>query len=187
MPILAREVDVFPTDLLDRFTGQQEGPLTHWYALYTLSRREKQLMRKLLGLNIAFYSPVVERRYRSPNGRVRTSYEPLFSNYVFIHGDNAQRYASLKTNCVSRCYEVPDERQLVEDLRSIQRLIATGRPLTPETCLSRGDRVRVKSGAFAGFEGTIIRRDKETRLLVAVNFTQQGASVVLDDCQLELI
>jgi transcriptional antiterminator RfaH len=48
-------------------------------------------------------------------------------------------------------------------------------------------RVRVRSGAFADFEGTIIRRAGETRLLVAVDFLQQGASVQLDDCQLERV
>jgi transcription antitermination factor NusG len=187
MPILAKEVDVFPSDLLDRFTGQQEESLSHWYALYTLSRREKQLMRKLTSLSIPFYGPIIERRYRSPNGRVRTSYAPLFSNYVFIYGDESKRHKSLTTNCVARCYEVQDGRQLVKDLQSIRRLIEIGRPLTPETSLVCGDRVRVKSGLFAGFEGTILRRDKETRLLVAVNFTRQGASVLLDDCQLDLI
>src|SRR5687768_9707026 len=121
MPILSKEVDLFPSDLLDRLEIQTIGLTTNWYALYTVSRREKQLMRKLLQLNIAFYGPVIERRYRSPNGRVRTSYQPLFSNYVFVHGDCGQRYASLTTNCVSRCYEVPNGRELVEDLRSIKR------------------------------------------------------------------
>jgi hypothetical protein len=31
----------------------------------------------------------------------------------------------------------------------------------------------------------VIRRANETRLLVAVNFLQRGASVLVDDCQLE--
>ena len=187
MTILAKEVDLFPSDLLERVAMEIGTSESRWFALYTLSRREKQLMRKLVGLNVPFYGPVVERRYRSPNGRVRTSYQPLFANYVFIYGHPADRRASLTTNCVARCYDVEDGRQLVHDLQSIQRLIQIGRPLTPETCLARRDRVRVKSGIFAGFEGTILRRDKETRLLVSVNFTQQGASVELDDCQLELI
>lgn len=185
MPLLAKEIDLFPADLLDVAEATIQDSDARWWALYTISRREKQLMRKLVTLDISFYGPVVERRYRSPNGRVRTSYEPLFSNYVFVYGDPSQRYAAMTTNCVSQCYDVKDGPQLVEDLRRIERLIQLGHPLTPETCLERGDQVRVKTGAFAGFEGTILRRDKETRLLVAVNFTQQGVSVLLDDCQLE--
>lgn len=187
MPILAKEIDLFPGNLLE--IAGEGGALdgAPWWALYTRSRQEKQLMRKLVELDMPFYGPLVERRYRSPNGRVRTSYQPLFSNYVFLCGDQAQRYTSLTTNCVSQCYEVKDGKQLLTDLQAIARLIEIGQPITPETQLKAGDRVRIKSGLFAGFEGTILRRDKETRLLVGVNFTQQGASVVLDDCQLEVM
>jgi hypothetical protein len=45
--------------------------------------------------------------------------------------------------------------------------------------------VRVKAGMLRGQEGMIIRRQGETRLLVAVNFLQQGASVLLDDIAVE--
>jgi len=73
------------------------------------------------------------------------------------------------------------------DLDQIQRLIETGEPLSPESLLVPGDVVRVKNGSFAGFEGTVVHRQNETRLLVAVNFMQQGASVLLQDCQLEYL
>ena len=63
--------------------------------------------------------------------------------------------------------------------------IACGEPLTPEARLDAGRPVRVRSGAFLGMEGVVIRRANETRLLVAVNFLQRGASVLLDDCQVE--
>lgn len=187
MPILRQEVDLFPADLLTAGELESRGSQTRWHALYTRSRHEKLLMRKLVGMQVPFYGPMVPRRYRSPNGRVRTSYEPLFSNYVFVNCDEAQRYASLTTNCVARWYAISDEHQLVEDLRRIQRLIQIGRPLTPEHRLSIGDRVRVRSGLFAGFEGIVLRRDKQTRLFVTVNFTMQGASVELDDCQFDRI
>ena len=44
-----------------------------------------------------------------------------------------------------------------------------------------------KFGAFAGYEGVVLRREQETRLLVSVKFMEQGVSVKLEDCQLELI
>jgi len=187
VPILAKEADLFPTNLLAIAEKEGHRRDKRWWALYTRSRREKQLMRQLLALEIPFFSPLIGRRYRSPNGRVRASYEPLFSNYVFLYGGQSERYASLTTNCVSQCLEVNDGPQLTEDLRRIDLLIQTGRPLTPETRVKRGDRVRVKTGVFAGFEGIVLRREQETRLLVYVNFTQQGASVLLDDCLLDVL
>jgi len=186
MPILAKEQDLYPPDLLDRFlAGDLEGH--QWWALYTLSRREKELMRRLQAMRIAFYSPVVSQRHRSPVGRIRTSHVPLFANYVFLCGTDFHRYEALTTNCVSRVIAVPEGLQLAEDLRQVQHLIELGHPLTPEARLQKGIRVRVRSGSFMGFEGMVIRRESVTRLLVAVDFMQQGASVVLEDCELELL
>jgi len=186
MPILAREPDLYPNDLLDRPKLGVEDDAT-WWALYCLSRQEKQLMRRLRAIDVPFYCPVVRKRYRSPSGRVRTSHVPLFASYVFIYGDASQRYAAQQTGCVSRWLVSSDPRRLTSDLRQIRRLIATGAPLTPEARLQPGMNVRVRSGPFAGLEGVVIRRAKKTRLLVAVDFLQQGASVLLDDCQLERI
>ncbi len=156
-----------------------------WWALYTLSRREKELMRRLRARDIAFYSPIVSQRHRSPAGRVRTSHVPLFANYVFLCGTDFHRYEALSTNCISRDIAVPDGLQLAKDLRQIQQLIEVGHPLTPEARLQAGTHVRVRSGPFRGFEGIVVRRENVTRLLVAVKFMQQGASVLLEDCELE--
>jgi transcriptional antiterminator RfaH len=184
MPILAKEQDLHPLDLLDRYlAGDLEGH--RWWALYTLSRREKDLMRRLQAMDSALYSPTISQRHRSPAGRIRTSYVPLFANYVFLCGSDFHRYEALTTNCVSRVITVTEGRQLAEDLKQIQQLIELGRPLTPEARLQEGTRVRVRSGPFLGFEGEVIRRENVTRLLVAVKFMQQGASVVLEDCELE--
>ncbi|MBC8870062.1 MAG: UpxY family transcription antiterminator [Planctomycetes bacterium] len=184
MPILAKEQDVHPVDLFDRFLDSDSDE-HRWWALYTLSRREKELMRRLHAMDVAFYGPLIRHRYRSPAGRVRTSYVPLFPNYVFVCGNEFHRYEAVTTGCVCRDIEVGDGIQLASDLQRISRLIETGQPLTPESRLKQGRPVRVLSGPFAGFEGTVVRRENQTRLLVAVNFMEQGASVLLEDCQLE--
>lgn len=186
MPILAREPDLHPEDLFER---PDVGGATDrtWWALYCRSRQEKQLMRRLRALDVAFYSPVIEKRYRSRSGRRRTSYVPLFANYVFMYGRDADRHTSLTTGCVSRWLEVPDPLSLTFDLRQIQRLIETGAPLTAESRLAAGQRVRITSGCLLGLEGVILERGEKSRLFVAIDFLQQGASVELDDCQVKAI
>ena len=184
MPILAREPHVYPDDLFDR-PGLGRDEAINWGAAYCLPRREKQLMRCLRALDVAFFSPLIAKRSRSPSGRVRTSYVPLFSGYVFIYGDAGHRYSARATGCISRWLLPPDPVALTCDLLQLHLLITSGAPLTPEPRVKPGMRVRICSGSFAGFEGIVIRREKETRLLVAVDFLQQGASVELDDCQLE--
>lgn len=184
MPILPRQRDIFPPGLLERDATPAPGS-ARWVAFYTLARREKDLMRKLEALEIPFYAPLVRRRLRSAGGRTRTSQVPLFPGYVFAPVDDERRRAALATNTVARWLPIPDERTFVDDLRSIKRLIETDRPLTPEARLEAGQAVRVRSGALRGLEGTVVRRRGEERLLVAVHFLNQGASIELEDVDLE--
>ena len=186
MPILGAEPDMFPDNLLDQQDIGSNSE-TAWWALYTLPRREKELMRRLRSMQVSFYGPLIQRRRRSPKGRVRTVHASLFPGYVFLYGDNESRYRAMTTNCVSRNIDVPDKAKLVCDLRQIYSLIEVGAPITPEARLAPQMQVRVKSGPFAGMLGIVIRRDNRDRLVIAVNFLKQGASVVLDDYQLERV
>ena len=186
MPILKKEDDIYPDDLL-----QNESLLAdetrRWYCLYTLSRREKDLARKLIARQIGCYLPIVPKRYRSPAGRLRTSWVPLFNNYVFLYADESERHFCFTTNCLSRVEEVGDDHQLVQDLRAIQTAINAGIPLTPEARIEPGQRVRVRRGPFQGYEGHVIRREGKTRLLLSINFLEQGVSMELDEAVLDLI
>jgi transcription antitermination factor NusG len=184
MPILTPQTDIYPADLFDRERLGDEASLG-WWAMYTMSRREKHLMRQLVKLEVPFYCPVIPKRNRSPGGRIRTSHLPLFPNYVFLYGDDEQRYTAMTTNCVARYTRVVAGVELTQDLRQIYELIRAGVPLTPESRLEAGDLVRVRSGPFRGYEGYVLRREGQRRLLVAVNFLQQGASFALEDCELE--
>jgi len=183
LPILPKEPDCYPDDLLEDDQRLEDT----WWLIYTKSRQEKQLMRRLRQLDVPHYAPQIEQRRRSPAGRIRTTYVPLFNNYVFLCGDNEVRYEAVCTGCIQKVTPITDVQQFVEDLRQIRNLIAMGVPLTLESRLEAGRRVRVKSGPFARYEGTILRRENETRLLVAVQFMEQGVSVKLEDCQVEAI
>lgn len=183
MPILKRETDLFPPDLLTSDLAETSP----WWAMYTLAKHEKKLMRQLVDLQIPFYAPVIERRYRSPNGRLRTSYEPLFGNYVFVCGEEEIRYKTVCTGSISRCISVEQSQELVADLLQIKNLIGTEAPLAPESRLEPGQRVRIRNGVFAGYEGVIVRRERDVRLQVYVRFMEQGVSVQLDDCQADPI
>ena len=183
MPILPPEPDCHPATLLE----QPHSSEHNWWLFYTRSRQEKQLMRRLRDLNINHYAPQIPRRKRSPAGRVRTTYAPLFNNYVFMCGLENDRYRAICTGCIVKHEQITDTEQFIADLKQIHRLVNTGAPLTVESRIQPGEHVRVRSGAFSGYEGTVIRRDQETRLLVSVPFIDQGVSVKLEDCQLESI
>jgi transcription antitermination factor NusG len=184
MPILAKEASLYPCDLLDRYLDGTASE-SAWWALYTRSRREKELARRLMSQDVAFYLPTTERRHRSPAGRIRTTHEPLFPGYVFLCGDDESRRIALATSCISKCFPVHDGRELAVDLQQISRLSEVGETISPELELGEGTPVRVLSGPFEGFKGEVVRRQGQHRLVVAVHFMQQGASVQLEDCDLE--
>jgi len=182
MPILKEEPSQYPETLLDDLPADVPG--RRWMAIYTKARQEKSLARELLKSRIPFYLPLV-RKTSMAGGRRRTSQTPLFGGYVFVFGSEEERVRSLKTNRISRILPVKDADQLTFDLRQLRQLIASKAPLTVESRLSPGQPVRVRNGAFAGLEGTVLKRRGETRLLISINFLQQGASVEIDDFMLD--
>ncbi len=188
MPILKRENDIYPPDLFESGLAltrpAQEG--VHWWCLYTEVRREKDLTRKLGSMKIPHYAPVVPKRYRSPNGRLRTSYIPLFANYVFMLADQEQRYRAMTTNCIRKCSAVKDFEMLVSDLSQVHAIVQAGVPLTAESKLAAGDKVKVRTGPFAGYEGVVLRREGKTRLLLSIRFLEEGVSMAIDEGQLEI-
>ena len=186
MPILGRENDKYPSDLLEDDTTLTDLS-RQWWCVYTKSRREKDLMRKLTSHGISHYGPVVPKRYRSPNGRLRTSFVPLFANYIFMFGDEEDRQQAMNSNCISKCNLIEDRETLVSDLRQILQVLEAGVAVTPEAKLSAGRRVRVRTGPFAGYEGNVIRREGKTRLLLSIQYLAKGVSMEMDEGVLEAI
>jgi transcription antitermination factor NusG len=182
MPILKEEPSMYPETLLDAAPEEMAG--RRWLALYTKARQEKSLARELLKYEIPFYLPLV-RKTNVSRGRKRTSLVPLFAGYIFLCGSEEERLRTLTTNRISRVLAVEDPDQLVFDLRQLRQLIVANAPLTVESRLAPGQRVRVRQGAFAGLEGMVLKRRGQTRLLVSINFLQQGASVEIDDFLLD--
>ncbi|HUY91004.1 MAG TPA: transcription termination/antitermination NusG family protein [Pirellulales bacterium] len=184
MPILDAEIQCYPANLLE--SDDAAGQDRQWWVVRTRTRQEKSLARDLLQREIPFYLPQIHKT-SVVRGRRRTSFLPLFSGYLFMFGDEQERYHSMTTNRVAQVLPVTDQRELLEDLSQIFRLIEAKAPLTIEGRLKAGDQVRVKNGSFAGVEGTVLARGRRTRVVVAVRLIQQGVSLEVDDFQLELL
>lgn len=179
MPILRAEPDVHPKGL---FNVPPTDPASgfRWWVLHTKPRQEKSLARWLNATGITHYLPTATRRCRIRN-RILTAHVPLFTGYVFLHGDRDRRVAALSTNRVVRCLGVADQERIWADLRQIHCLLASGLPVSPESTLVPGMPVEVVNGPLLGVTGTIIRHASGDRFVVRVDFIQQGASVLIDD------
>jgi transcriptional antiterminator RfaH len=111
---------------------------------------------------------------------VRGSHLPLFPGYVFLHGDGQSRLDALSTNHVAGVLPVSDQSRLYADLVRVYRLMEAGAPLTPEERLEPGTPVEITSGPLAGLEGTVLRRGKQMKLFVEVQFLQRGVSAEIE-------
>ncbi len=184
MPILAAQIDTLPGDLLDE--GYQQGNAdSAWWVLQLRPRTEKKLMSRLTRQGVRFHCPLFEKQYRSPAGRSRTSYLPVFNGYVFLFGGWDDRHFAYRTDYVARDQQVTRRDEFLRDLRQIRGALKSGVPLLQEPRLEEGQKVLVRSGPFMGYRGTVIRRQGETRLVLTVDFIEQGISMTIDESQLE--
>ena len=176
---------MYPNDLL------REVPISidtgrHWFALHTKPRQEKAMVRELIKMAVPCYLPLYQNSRLVKSIKV-DSYIPLFPSYLFLYGDGDERLSALKTNRIVNILPVEDQQRLRNDLVQIQELIESKVPLSIESRLQAGRRVRIRDGAMRGLEGVLIDRRGEKRVIVAIDFLQQGASVAVEDFLIEAI
>lgn len=185
MPILPAEPDLYPIDLWEE--GSRPDSIDHWWCLHTKPRQEKALARDLKSLDIAYYLPQVVKTDRTPQGRKIRSVIPLFSNYLFLLGDDFDRIQASRNHRLANVLEVHDQRELGRDLRQIHQMLSSGLPVIPESVLPVGTKIRIRSGPLMGIEGIIMRRGKREQFVAVVQFLGRGATVDLEDWQVERV
>jgi transcription antitermination factor NusG len=177
MPLLSLEPFVFPEKLLT--SAAEEDDSSRWWVLHTKPRAEKTLARRLLDRAVPFFLPLYQREWRN-RGRMFRSYLPLFPSYVFLRGEWETRSRAMETNLVVAALRVEDQAQLHGDLARVYHLITTGAPLSPEERLGPGTRVEITKGAFTGLEGKVLRRGRQLKFFVEVEFLQRSVSVEIE-------
>jgi transcription antitermination factor NusG len=185
MPLLRAECSLYPANLFEE--SRRSAPPEHrWWVLHTKPRQEKALARELVDRQVGFYLPLIEKRTRT-RGRSFTSHIPLFHSYVFLFGSEEDQVESLSTYRVVNTLEVFDQQQFWNDLTQVYRLITAVKFVRPEERFTPGVKVAIRSGPLAGLLGEVVKTASGNRFVVKVNFLQRGASVVLEDLDLEVV
>lgn len=156
------------------------GPanLTHWLVLRTRSRHEKKVHDELLNRGIETFLPLYERWSHWKDRRQRVEF-PLFPGYCFVRPLATDRLRVLNTPGASGfigfngCAEPVSEGEIA----ALRRLIATEIRYDPHPFLSEGMLVEVTRGPLAGVRGRIVRKDRSTRLVLAVTLIHQAAAL----------
>ena len=160
-----------------------EAPGTWWVA-HTKARFEKSFAADLLARSVAYFLPMRERVTVS-GGRRRRGMAPLFPSYVFFCGDAETRYRAIATGRLCQVLRVVDQAGLVAELDALHRALEGRAPLDPYPYAAVGRRCRVTAGPFRGLEGTVVRWEGRTRIVLQVGILGRGASLEIHPDLLE--
>lgn len=159
-----------------------------WFVAHTRSRNEKVLAQELGRLGIPHYLPLAQRMTRSrATRRISRSLIPVFPGYVFFNGTEEQRYQALTTNRIANVLLVPNQQQLIVELKHVQMLLTGDDDFFVHEQLQVGEWGRITAGPLAGLEGLVTRRLNKLRLNMNVTILGQSVSVEVDDTSVERI
>jgi transcription antitermination factor NusG len=82
---------------------------------------------------------------------------------------------------------VNEPELLVADLHRVRLLIEQGDDVRPEPRPVVGRAAVIRRGALAGLRGVVTKVNSSHRLTVMVNFMQQGASMTIDEADVDLV
>lgn len=159
-----------------------------WFALYTRSRHEKFVDDELRRKGVETFLPLrrVTRRW---SDRTQQIEDPLFKGYLFVRIPLRERLQVLKAKGAVRFVgfnslplAVPER-----DLALVRRFVEEEITLDPFPYLREGDRVYVRSGPLKGVEGFIVRKDRNTRLVISLDLLMQSVSVAVDEAIVEKV
>lgn len=148
-----------------------------WKVLHVRPRSEKR---------IAEYADIFKARYYLPL-RVETKIyqrrkvvveKPVFPGYFFASIDSDSEFRINVLDYIIHVIDPPSERKLLHELAQIRKALAVDPSLTTGKALSRGNRVVIESGPFAGIEGVV--RDLKGRTRVRLNVEIVGQAVLLE-------
>jgi transcription antitermination factor NusG len=155
--------------------------------VYTLPRHEKKIAEYLPSKDVDTFCPVYTA-VRDWNGRRAQVQLPLFSGYVFVRIGLDQRVRVLEHPSVLQLVGFGGKPAAIPDAEmDALRSALSVRQAKPHPFLAPGRRVRVRSGVFAGLEGTVIRRKGTTRFVISVASIQRSIAFDLDSADIQAL
>ncbi len=158
-----------------------------WFAVYTTSRHEKRVDQHLSMRKIEHYLPLYRTQRKWSDGSRVTLDLPLFPGYIFVRINWMQRVRVLEVPGVlavvggtgGESATLPEAD--IDALRSGLHL----RHAEPHPLLKVGQRAHIRSGAFSGMEGVVVRKKNSFRVVLTMDTIMQSFAVEVDGKELE--
>lgn len=147
-----------------------EANIKKWYAIYTRAKAEKRVFESLSRNDFQAFLPMI-KRMRQWSDRKKMVDEPLFRSYVFIFIEEKNLYNAL--DVFGALKFVSFERKAVaipeRQIEAIKHFLEDPEEDDENVEYTKGQMVRVKSGAMEGLIGTLITIKNKHRLEVMID------------------
>ena len=159
----------------------------NWIAVYTKSRHEKTVAKKLEMKNFEVYLPLLRERRKWSDRKKWIEY-PLFKSYLFIRTQLKNSIFILKTPGIIRIVKFGDKIAIVNanHINAIKLMISGGYKPNSTDYFIKGDEVSVISGPLKGVNGIIQDLKGDSRLIMKVEAIRQAFSIEISSEQLKL-
>ncbi len=159
-----------------------------WYALHTKSRFENVVSDGLFKKSMDAFLPKIKVKSRRRDRKLMIRV-PLFPGYIFVKTDlnPTEHIEILKTVGAVRLVGNKDGPISISDetIESLRIMIATENPIATGSRFTKGDRVMVVYGPFAGVTGTFARYRGKGRVIVNIEALGQYAGVDVGEDDVE--
>lgn len=151
-----------------------------WFVLFVRSNQEKKTAERLDQCEVEHFLPCC-RSVRQWKDRRVTLQMPLFPGYLFVRLPFLERAKVLTMPNVVSLVGGRNSPSVVsdEEIDWIKRGIAHGNAM-PHASLAVGERVRIVSGALTGMEGTLLRHQNNTRVVICLDSISRSFVVEVD-------
>lgn len=152
-----------------------------WYAVYTCANHEKRIAAQFNERSIENFLPLYETVRRWKDRRVRIAL-PLFPGYVFVRHTLRNRLDILQVPGVVRLVGFNNmvAPLPVEDIETLRNGLERSSHAEPYPYLTVGRRVRIVHGPFEGFEGILLRRKGNLRVVLSIHLIMRSIAVDVD-------
>jgi transcription antitermination factor NusG len=175
------------TEVRESVTGCIPGdPVRSWFALCTLPNHEKKAELHLRMRDIESFLPLYTVTKQWKNRVTAKVTLPLFTGYMFVRIAPAQRVRVLETPLVRGLVGNGREPLALDDKEiAALRNGLLDRQVDPHPYLKVGELARIRSGALAGMQGVVVRKDGLYRIVLSVDLIQRSVAVHVSADELE--
>ncbi len=154
--------------------------VSHWYAVYTHSRAEKKIEKRLIESGIETFLPI-QKTLRQWSDRKKLVDKVVISSYVFVKVVPKEFLTVRKIEGVVKIIANQGNPVVIpeEQMVNLRILCGSDADITVnESVFLKGDKVEVVYGTLTGLKGELIRVGRKHKVLIRI--LEPGMNLTVD-------